>query len=467
MQGFPVFLNLAERSAVVVGGGETAARKARLLSRANARIRLIAPRLNAELSDLAASGRVEWRSRGFVPADLDGAALAFGATELDDVDAEVSAAAQLRNVPVNVPDRPDLSSFSMPSIVDRDPITIAISSGGAAPVLVRSIRAKLEALLPAKLGELARFADRHRAEVKARLSGFDVRRRFWERFFDGPLARRVLAGEEVADSEMTREISRDQGDRPSGSVAIVGAGPGDPELLTFKALRHMQEADVIVHDKLIGPDILDYARRDAERIYVGKCRGRHAMRQEEINALLAARAEAGQRVVRLKGGDPFVFGRGGEEKDYLAARGVRTEVVAGITAATGCAAAAGIPLTHRDHASAVTFLTGHARADLDREPAHDWAALASGGQTLVFYMGLSQATIIARRLVKHGMAPATPVAIIENGTLPDQRIVCGAIAELDLLTADHDLKTPALIVVGTVVDPAAAARTAVGESVAA
>ena len=354
-----------------------------------------------------------------------------------------------QGVPVNVVDRPSLCTFIWPAIVDRDPVTIAISSGGTAPVLARSIRARLEALLPANLGRLARFAEDFRAAVKAINPPGPARRRFWDRFFAGPIAEAVLAGDErrVRERMLTLINRRGEASAEEGIVHLVGAGPGDPELLTLRALRVLQEADVIVHDRLIGPRILDYARRDADRIYVGKAPGSHARTQDEINGLLASHARAGRRVARLKGGDPFVFGRGGEEREYLLRQGLRVEVVPGVTAATGCAAAAGIPLTHRDQAQTLTIVTAHGR---DGEPDLDWRALARDRQTLAIYMGASTAGRAARRLIEHGRDPATPAAVIANGTLAEQRTAAGELQDLERLAREAG-SGPALILIGEVV----------------
>ncbi len=449
MRYFPAFHDLSARPSLLVGGGELAARKLRLLLKAEARVVVVAPHAIPEIAKLAAEHRITWRQRGFAPTDVAGCALVIGATGRPAVDEAVAAAAGAAAVPVNVVDRPDLSSFITPAIIDRDPLVIGISSGGDAPILARQIRARLESLLPANLGRLARFAGAFRSAVAAQITDGTRRRRFWERFFSGPIADKVLAGDDTAAREAMVALINGRGARApeGGSVAIVGAGPGDPDLLTFKALRRLQEADVVLYDKLVGPEIVDYARRDAERIYVGKTKVCHSKTQDEINALMAEHALAGRRVVRLKGGDPFIFGRGGEEMDYLKARGIAVEVVPGVTAAAGCAAAAGIPLTLRGTALAVTFLTGHAR---DGEPDLDWAALAGGKQTLAVYMGVTTAETVARRLIEHGLAAATPVAVIENGTRPEQRVVTGRLKELSGRLQDAGITGPALIIIGEV-----------------
>lgn len=453
MKYFPAFLDLKGQPCLVVGGGEPATRKVRLLLKAGAKVTLAAPKVVTEIADLAAEGALNLVQRGFVAGDVRGRRAVIGATGLDEVDARVAEAAHRAGVPVNVVDRPDLSSFIVPAIVDRDSVVIGISTGGAAPVLARRLRARIEAVLPARLGHLARFAESFRGSVKALIPDPLNRLRFWENFFDGPVSADILRGREPAAREqMLRLVNRSSnqpspGEEAEGMVHIVGAGPGDPDLLTLRALRLMERADVVIYDKLVGPDVLDYLRRDATRIYVGKSRGRHAKTQDEINALMLAQAQAGKCVLRLKGGDPLVFGRGGEEVDFLRRHGIRTEIVPGITAATGCAAAAGIPLTHRDHASVAVFVTGHGR---DGEPDLDWAALAAARQTLVIYMGVATAGRISGRLIEHGLTPSTPVAVVENGTLDSQRTVTGKLGDLAALVRDNGIRGPAVIIIGDV-----------------
>jgi uroporphyrin-III C-methyltransferase/precorrin-2 dehydrogenase/sirohydrochlorin ferrochelatase len=454
MRYFPAFHDLSTRPSLVVGGGEAAARKLRLLLKAGAQPLVVAPSAVEEIAGLARDGRIVWQSKTFEPADIAGCGLVIAASGRLEVDAAVSEVAQAAGLPVNVVDRPELSTFITPAIIDRDPLVIGISSGADAPILARQIRARLESLLPANLGRLARFAGAFRGAVAAQIGDGLQRRRFWERFFSGPVADKVLAGDETGAREAMLSLingreaqRRDALGHEGGSVAIVGAGPGDPDLLTFKALRRLQEADVVLYDKLVGPEIVDYARRDAERIYVGKSKANHAKTQDEINALMAEHAEAGKRVVRLKGGDPFIFGRGGEEMDYLQARGIAVEVVPGVTAAAGCAAAAGIPLTLRGTALAVTFLTGHAK---DGEPDLDWASLAAGKQTLAVYMGVSTAGTVAQRLIEHGLDAGTPVAVIENGTRPEQKVVTARLEELARRLHDAGITGPALIIIGEV-----------------
>lgn len=444
MDRFPAFIDLKDRRVVIAGAGEAALHKGRLFAAAGARLLFVGrPLASAIREEFAASAGI--LERPAAASDFVGAALAVIAED-DPTRAETLAvAARLEGALVNVVDRPELSDFITPSIVDRGEVVVAISTNGASPVLGRRLRAAVERLLPARLGALAKFARSFRTVIVAKVAP-GARRVFWERFFDGPIAARVLAGDEIGASEaMIAAINRPQAERP-GVVHIVGAGPGDPELLTLKAHRLLQEADVILHDRLVSDEVLALARRDALRVYVGKSKGAHAVPQEEIEQRLIDLAREGKTVVRLKGGDPFVFGRGGEELDAVRAAGIDVFVTPGITAATGCAAAAGMALTHRDYAQAVTFVTGHAKGE--EEPALDWAALARLGHTLVVYMGVAKAASIAGNLIRNGRAFSTPVAVIENGTRPDQRIVRGRLADLGALAAG--VEGPALLIVGEV-----------------
>jgi uroporphyrin-III C-methyltransferase/precorrin-2 dehydrogenase/sirohydrochlorin ferrochelatase len=457
MRYFPTFFDLRDKPCLVVGGGEAALGKIRLLLKAGAQVRVVADRVQADIEDLAAQGTLEIQRGGFVAGDLRGQTLAIVASGDDALDARVAGAARSTGISVNVVDRPHLSSFTVPALIDRDPVVVAVSTGGTAPVLGRKLRAQIEALLPARLGHLAELAERFRDAVKATRPGAGARRAFWESFFESPAAEDALAGRNAAarDKALTlvNRAPRDTG--TFGSVAIVGAGPGDPDLLTLRAAEHLQRADVIVYDKLVGPEVLDRARRDAERIYVGKSRGHHAKTQDQINALLLRLARDGKRVVRLKGGDPFVFGRGGEELEFLRRRGVAVQVVPGITAATACGAAAGIPLTHRGDAAAVTFVTGHGK---DGEPDLDWQALASARHTLVVYMGVATAPRTAARLIEHGLPASTPIAVIENGTRPDERVLTGRLDELARVIRDESVAGPAVIVIGEVARRAESAK---------
>ena len=452
MQYFPIFLQLRERPCLVVGGGETAYLKVALLRRAGARVTVAAPALDGALADLLVSNEIEHHAGPFEPTLLAGKALVIAAGEDRNQNRWVAEQARRANIPVNVVDDPAACSFIVPSIVDRDPITIAIGSGGTAPVLIRRLRERLESLIPAGYGRLASLAGGFRSRVKERLP-FARRRPFWEQVLDGPVAGAVFAGRETEAKHLLQEAleraTREADEPLRGEVYLVGAGPGDPDLLTFRALRLMQQADVVLHDRLVSPAVLDLVRRDAERIDVGKARDHHTLPQDGINALMVELARQGKRVCRLKGGDPFVFGRGGEELETLAAAGIPFQVVPGITAATGCGAYAGIPLTHRDHAQSVTFITGHRKAG--GELALDWEQLARPAQTVVFYMGLKQLPLISRSLQLHGAPAERPAAIVENGTERGQRVVSGTLATLPALAEQAGIGSPALIIVGEVV----------------
>ncbi|MDF1794046.1 MAG: siroheme synthase CysG [Thalassobaculaceae bacterium] len=448
MRYFPLFAQLTGRRCVMIGGGEEATRKIRLLLKAGARPLVIAPRATPEIVEAAARGTLDLVHRAFDPEDLDGAALLVVSDDGGQPVEPILAVARATGIPINVIDNPALSTVIVPGIVDRDPVLVAIGSAGAAPVLVRRLREKIETLLPARLGALADFAGRFRSAVSAAVTDSGDRRRFWEIFFDGPIARQVLAGAEARAYEgMLRAINDRRPAKVPGSVALIGAGPGDPDLLTVKALRLMQDADVVVHDALLGEGILDCVRRDADRIDVGKRKGKHSVRQDEINDILLAEARAGRRVVRLKGGDPFVFGRGGEELEHLRRNGIDVEIVPGVTAALGAAASCAIPLTDRRHASSVTFITGHGKdGALDVAPA----LLAEGRNTIVVYMGVSVAGGIAARAIAAGRAPTTPVAVIERATQPDQRVLRGTLATLGRVVEAQGVRGPALLVIGDV-----------------
>jgi uroporphyrin-III C-methyltransferase/precorrin-2 dehydrogenase/sirohydrochlorin ferrochelatase len=448
MEFLPLFHNLRGARVLVVGGGEIALRKSRLLADSGAVLRVVAPDIGTELRELIDSSGGEQILRGYAESDLNGCVLIIAATDDEPLNAQVSADARQRGVPVNVVDAPALCSVIFPAIVDRSPLVIAVSSGGDAPVLARLIRAKLETWIPPTYGHLAGLAARFRHQVKGLFPNVQQRRAFWEDVFQGPIADRQLAGQ-GAEAERLLQAKID-GDAPAttGEVYLVGAGPGDPDLLTFRALRLMQQADVVLYDRLVAPAILELCRRDADRVYVGKQRADHALPQDQINQQLVDLARQGKRVVRLKGGDPFIFGRGGEEIEELAAHGIPFQVVPGITAASGCAAYAGIPLTHRDHAQSVRFVTGHLKNGTTDLP---WKDLVSPGQTLVFYMGLIGLPIICEELIKHGRAADTPAALIQQGTTVHQRVFTGTLADLPQLVAEHEVHAPTLVIVGEVV----------------
>jgi len=448
MEHLPIFLKLAGEHCAVIGGGEVAARKVRLLLDAGARVTVTAPELCEGLAELVEQGRVEHRAAAFSSESLAGVVLVIAATDDRAVNAEVSRLARAQGTPVNVVDDPELCSFILPAIVDRSPVVIAVSTGGASPVLARLIRARLESLIPATYGQLAQLAQRFRERVKRALPP-PARRPFWERVLQGPIAGLVFSGRlEQAEAELEREIDDPARRTPAGEVYLVGAGPGDPDLLTFAALRLMQQADVVLYDNLVSPAIVDLTRRDARRIYVGKRRADHAMRQEQINALMIELAKQGQRVLRLKGGDPYVFGRGGEEIESLAAAGVRFQVVPGITAACGVAAYAGIPLTHRDYAQSCVLVTGHLK---DGTMDLDWHGLARPRQTLVIYMGLLGLPALCEQLIAHGLPADMPAAVVQQATLPQQRVVVAPLGELARKVEEAGLHPPTLVIVGDVV----------------
>ncbi|HHQ4556569.1 siroheme synthase CysG [Aeromonas hydrophila] len=446
MDYLPIFCRLDNKPVLLVGGGEVAERKARLLLDAGAQLTVVAPELDPELAELAANGSIEWLAGEFAPQQLTGKWLVVAATDRREVNALVYQSANQARIFANVVDDPKRSSFIMPSIIDRSPLMVAISSGGKAPVLARLLREKLEALLPQHLGAVAAFAGSLRERVKARFASMGERRRFWERLLGADRLGQALArGDSASANQLADSLFADES-QSGGEVVLVGAGPGDPGLLTLHALRQMQQADVVVYDRLVSDEVMALVRRDAKRIFVGKQAGNHCVPQEGINQLLLEEAKKGQRVVRLKGGDPFIFGRGGEELETLVGSGIGFQVVPGITAASGCAAYAGIPLTHRDHAQSVRFVTAHGKGgaqDLD------WPLLAKDKQTLVFYMGLSSCTTIREQLLTHGKAGDTPVALIERGTQPSQRVIRGTLAQLPELAVG--VESPALIMVGSVV----------------
>ncbi|APU30320.1 siroheme synthase CysG [Pseudomonas chengduensis] len=446
MQFLPLFHKLQGRLVLVIGGGEVALRKARLLSDAGAVLRVVAPEIRSELQELAGPGGIFLR--GYASSDLQGVALVIAATDDVPLNAQISAEAQALGIPVNVVDAPALCSVIFPAIVDRSPLIVAVSSGGDAPVLARLIRAKIETWIPATYGQLANLGKRFRERVKQLFPDVQQRRVFWEDVFQGQIAESVFAGKPEEGERLLEERLAGAAPRALGEVYLVGAGPGDPDLLTFRALRLMQQADVVLYDRLVAPAIIELCRRDAERIYVGKRRADHAVPQEQINQLLIDLARQGKRVLRLKGGDPFIFGRGGEEIEQLAAEDIPFQVVPGITAASGCAAYAGIPLTHRDHAQSVRFVTGHLKDGSSNLP---WKDLVAPGQTLVFYMGLVGLPGICEQLIAHGRSGATPAALVQQGTTQNQRVFTGTLETLPQLVAEHEVHAPTLVIVGEVV----------------
>lgn len=449
MQFLPIFLNVRAQTCLVVGGGDVAYRKAVLLDRAGARLRVVAPEICEELESLVIAGAGELRVRGFEEQDMEGVFLAVGATDDEEVNADVSVAAKSRGLPVNVVDKPSLCSFIVPAIVDRSPVVIAISSGGASPVLTRKLKEKLETMVPAAYGRLALLLGGYRGRVKSVITDFKRRTRFWEALLSGPLSEMVLAGkEDEARRYIEQQLSESDNIVVQGEVFLVGAGPGDPDLLTLKALRLMQEADVVLYDRLVSKEIMARVRPDAEKINVGKERSNHLVPQEEINDLLVRLAQEGKKVLRLKGGDPFIFGRGGEEIDRLAEARIPFQVIPGITAASGCACYAGIPLTHRDCSQSVRFVTGHLKNDtIDL----DWPNLANENQTVVFYMGLVGLDTICEQLVAHGMAADMPIALVQQGTTPNQKVITGTLETMSAVVKMTEVQAPTIIIVGRVV----------------
>ena len=444
-------MRLSGREVLVVGGGEIAARKIRLLRRSGARIRVVAPTLCAELADEAQAQSIAWEAVAFAAERLGDPALVIAATDVPAVNREVASVAQARGIIVNVVDDAASSSAIMPAIVDRSPLVVALSSGGTAPVLARRLRDRIEKMLPAGYGALATLSGSIRSRVREKLPEPRQRLRFWERIFDGPVAQRALAGDTGSARRLLDETLSAAGrdEMPAGEVFLVGVGPGDPDLLTLRAHRLMQLADVVLYDRLIPEGIMELVRRDAERIDVGKRRSRHTLPQEDINALLSRLAKQGQRVLRLKGGDPFMFGRGGEEIGHLLAEGIAFQVVPGITAALGCAAYAGIPLTHRDHAQSCVFVTGHPRRD--GSLSLNWSQLALPNQTVVVYMGMTALAEFCAKLREAGLADDWPAAVVLDGTRPAQRVIVGTLADLPGRLDDEPDGAPGLVIVGGVV----------------
>jgi uroporphyrin-III C-methyltransferase/precorrin-2 dehydrogenase/sirohydrochlorin ferrochelatase len=452
MRHLPIFLELSGRPAVVVGGGVVAARRAEYLIKAGASVTVFANELSEDFRGLLAAPNFRHEARNPEPRDFESAALCFVATEDESVSTDARTAAKATGALVNVADRPRLCDFIMPSIVDRSPLVIAISTEGASPVLARMLKARLESLIPAAYGRLARLTGEFRLQVANAIPSLIMRRRFWEAVLEGPIAERVLSSDDRgADAELARAIERAAAggaEVPSGEVYLVGAGPGDPDLLTFRALRLMQKADVVLYDRLTDKGVLNLVRREAERIYVGKQPDDHELPQGEISALLIELARRGNRVLRLKGGDPFIFGRGGEEIEALAEEGIPFQVCPGVTAAAGAAAYAGIPLTHRDHAHACLFVTGHGK---DGKLALDWATLLQPRQTIAIYMGLRNLETLTLEFIRRGADPDLPAAIVDNATRAAQRVVIGTLATLAAKARASELSGPAIVIVGTVV----------------
>ncbi len=450
MKYLPIFYDLSVRPCLVVGAGEIAARKVRQLRKAEASVTVIAPDICDELQGLVDNKEIQYIAERFSEEILHDKMLVIAATNDEEVNRQVSELAKAQNIPVNVVDNTGLCSFIMPSIVDRDPVQIAISTGGASPVLARLLRARLETLIPASYGRLAQLIGKFRQHVRQRYPKMQERRRFWEHILQGPVAEMMYAGQDKAALnalEKTLEEEEPVIDK-AGEVYLVGAGPGDPDLLTFRALRLMQQAEVVLYDRLVAPEIVDLCRKDAERIYVGKKRDQHTLPQTEINQLLVDLAKQGKRVLRLKGGDPFIFGRGGEEIDLLSAENIPFQVIPGITAASGCACYAGIPLTHRDYAHTCVFITGHLK---DGSMDLNWDTLIQPRQTIAVYMGIVGLEVLCRELIARGMSETMPAALIQQGTTHKQKVYISDLASLPDIPRQHDIQPPTMIIIGEVV----------------
>ncbi len=450
MDYLPLFVELKNRSCLVVGGGDIAARKAGLLLKAHATVILVAPKVSSTTQALIDKGEIKWLKSSFSPEHLSNIRLVIAATDDEQVNKDVYKEANALNILVNVADCPELCDFILPSILDRSPIVVAVSSGGKSPILARQLRARLETLIPPTYGNLANLVGRYRDAVKDKLSTIGLRRRFWESVLQGKVADHVLAGRDEQGEQLLESLLEQTNTKQleQGEVYLVGAGPGDPELLTFKALRLMQQADIVFYDRLVSEQVLALVRKEAEHVYVGKQRAWHSVRQEEINQLLLSHAQQGKRVLRLKGGDPFIFGRGGEEIATLAAENIPFQVVPGITAASGCASYAGIPLTHRDYSQSCTFVTGQLKeGQLDL----NWQALVQPNQTVVIYMGLAGLAVLSQQLQQHGMAADMPAALIQQGTTEHQKVWVSTINDLADLVEREQVQAPTLVIIGNVV----------------
>lgn len=451
MDFLPIFFQIKGETCLVVGGGNVASRKARLLARAGGVVDVVAVNIAAELKATVESSGGRWREGSYSDDDLNGKVLVIAATSDKALNAQVVGSAHHRRIPVNVVDNPDLGSVVLPSVIDRSPVIVAVSSGGKSPVLTRMLRSKIESVIPSAYGKLATLVGDFRTRVKERLTDIESRKNFWEDVLQGPIAEMVFSGKQQAAAAMLEQKidTNNQSVERVGEVYLVGAGPGDPDLLTFKALRLMQQADVVLYDRLVSEQIVDLTRRDAERIYVGKRRADHSVPQQDINDLLVSLANQGKRVLRLKGGDPFIFGRGGEEIEKLAEYKIPFQVVPGITAASGCSAYAGIPLTHRDYAQSVRFITGHLRDDSIDLP---WPELIYDKQTIVFYMGLVGLPVICEQLIAHGRPATTPIALVQQGTTPMQRVIVSTLSDMPSRAVVEKVRAPTLLIVGDVVN---------------
>ena len=449
MEFLPLFLNIREQHCVIVGGGEVALRKAILLIKAKANLSLVSPQFISQLQDLSEEGRCKLLQEEFVAEQLEGASIVIAATNNKETNAQVAKAADKKNIPVNVVDQPELCSFIMPSIVDRSPVVVAISSSGRSPVLTRKIKELNETLISNREGQLAELLGAFREKVRNKYPDFIERVKFWESLLESEVTELVYSGNEGAAIQLIEDkLKQSDQTEAIGEVYLVGAGPGDPDLLTLRALRLMHKADVVLYDRLVSQEIMDKLRPDAEKIHVGKASSNHPVEQETINEMLVRLALSGKRVLRFKGGDPFIFGRGGEEIESLSKANIPFQIVPGITAASGCASYAGIPLTHRDHAQSVRFLTGHLK---DNTLNLDWANLIQEQETLVFYMGLLGIKTICEQLIDHGMDAEMPIAVVQRGTTKTQRVVTADLKTMPAVVDTEKLKAPTIIIIGRVV----------------
>jgi uroporphyrin-III C-methyltransferase/precorrin-2 dehydrogenase/sirohydrochlorin ferrochelatase len=445
---FPISLKLQQQPCLIVGGGRIAYRKAVLLAKAGAILHVIAPEIEPDLLTLVQQTQGQYIATAFkTQVNVRDYRLVIAATNDRAVNQQVFEVCEAEKVLVNSVDDPPHCRFMVPAIIDRSPLIISVASNGTSPVLSRQIRTQLETLIPHGMGKLAEFSGKWRTTVKQKITNPDKRRIFWEDLYASPLKEQVFNGNEAEADQLIQQALQEW-NTPKGEVYLVGAGPGDPELLTLKALRLMQQADVVIYDRLVSQPIMDLCRRDAEKIYVGKARSNHSVPQEGINALLVNYASQGKRVCRLKGGDPFIFGRGGEEIQELFDAGITFQVVPGITAASGCSAYAGIPLTHRDYAQSVRFLTGHLK---EGSPELPWDELVYENQTLVLYMGLVGLENTCQQLIAHGQRPNMPVALISKGTTPEQKVVVGTLADIASKVSEHHIQAPTLTIIGEVV----------------
>jgi len=450
MRFLPLFLDIQNKLCLVVGGGNIALRKVNQLLSSNAQVTVVAHKLCDALREKLTAGMITYIDSEYRESYLDGVVLVIAATDDTAVNTQVSLDAKQKRIPVNVVDNPELCSFIMPSVINRDPVQIAISTGGASPILARLLRARLETMIPSAYGKLATLIKSFRAKVREQIPDMQKRRRFWEEALQGPITEMLFAGQDKAALNALSE-KLEHGEvttNSSGEVYLVGGGPGDPDLLTFRALRLMQQADVVLYDRLVAPAIVDLVRRDADQIYVGKKTDQHGLSQQEINRLLVKLAKEGKRVLRLKGGDPFIFGRGGEEIETLSEQGISFQVVPGITAAAGCASYSGIPLTHRDYAQSCLFVTGHVK---DGKLDLNWDALLQPNQTVAIYMGVGGVRLLSSELINRGMSATTPAAIIQQGTTPEQRVIIGDLETLPDLIEKEAIKPPSMMIIGEVV----------------